>query len=142
MAGGGGRLIRQSLIVTQFSIAIGLIVGAVVIGRQLAFLRNKPLGFNKEQVVVLPLFGKSPSPFGGKVDSSLRARMIAFENDLRAYPAVGAVTLASGMPGDQPVRGLVIPEGHVDRDNIFIAWVSVDYDYITAMKMSLVAGRD
>ena len=142
MAGGGGRLIRQSLIVTQFSIAIGLIVGAVVIGRQLAFLRNKPLGFNKEQVVVLPLFGKSPSPFGGKVDSSLRARMIAFENDLRAYPAVGAVTLASGMPGDQPVRGLVIPEGHVDRDNIFIAWVSVDYDYTATMKMSLVAGRD
>jgi putative ABC transport system permease protein len=142
MTVGGGRFIRQSLIVTQFAIAIGLIIGAVVIGRQLVFLRNKPLGFSKEQVVVLPLFGKSPSPFGGKVDSSLRARMIAFENDLRAYPAVGAVTLASGMPGDQPVRGLVIPEGHVDRDNIFIAWVSVDYDYIAAMKLSLVAGRD
>ena len=28
------------------------------------------------------------------------------------------------------MRGLVIPEGHVDQDNIFIAWVSVDYDYI------------
>ena len=142
MAGSGGRLIRQSLIVTQFAIAIGLIIGAVVIGRQLAFLRNKPLGFDKDQVLVLPLYGKSPSPFGGKVDSSLRARMIAFENDLRAYPSIGAVTLASGMPGDQPVRGLVIPEGHVDRDNIFIAWVSVDYNYIAAMKMSVVAGRD
>ncbi len=142
MPGTSGRFIRQSLIVTQFAVAIGLIIGAVVIGRQLAFLRNKPLGFDKAQVVVLPLFGKSPSPFGGKVDSSLRARMIAFENDLRAYPAVGAVTLASGMPGDQPVRGLVIPEGHVERDNIFIAWVSVDYDYIGAMKMTLVAGRD
>lgn len=142
MAGASGRLVRQSLIVTQFAVAIGLIIGAVVIGRQLAFLRNKPLGFDKEQVAVLPLFGKSPSPFGGKVDSSLRARMIAFENGLRAYPAVGAVTLASGMPGDQPVRGLVIPEGHVDRDNIFIAWVSVDYDYIATMKMRLVAGRD
>ncbi len=140
-AASGGRLIRQSLIVTQFAVAAALIIGAIVIQRQLVFLRSKPLGFDKDQVVVLPLFGKNPSPFGGKIDSAQRARMNAFEADLRAYPAVGAVTLASGMPGEQPVRGLVIPEGHVDRDNIFVAWVSVDYDYLAAMKMELVAGR-
>jgi putative ABC transport system permease protein len=46
------------------------------------------------------------------------------------------------MPGDPTVRGLVIPEGHVDQDDIFVAWVSVDYDYLAAMKMELAAGRD
>ena len=141
-ASSSGRLIRQSLIVTQFAVAAALIIGAVVIQRQLVFLRNKPLGFDKDQVLVLPLFGRNPSPFGGKIDSAQRAEMNAFEADLRAYPAVQAVTLASGMPGESPVRGLVIPEGHVDQDNIFIAWVSVDYNYIAAMKMDLVAGRD
>jgi len=138
----GGRLIRQSLIVTQFAVAAALIIGAVVIQRQLLFLRNKPLGFDKDQLLVLPLFGRNPSPFGGKIDSARRAGMNAFEADLRAYPAVRAVTLASGMPGEQPLRGLVIPEGHVDRDNIFVAWVSVDYDYIATMKLEVVAGRD
>src|SRR5579863_3960504 len=137
-----GRTIRQSLIVTQFAVAAALIIGAVVIQRQLVFLRNKPLGFDKDQLLVLPLFGRNPSPFGGKMDSAQRSRMSAFEADLRAYPAVKAVTVASGMPGESPVRGLVIPEGHVDQDNIFMAWVSVDYDYIAAMKMELVAGRD
>jgi putative ABC transport system permease protein len=137
-----GRLIRQSLIVTQFAVAAALIIGAVVIQQQLVFMRNKPLGFDKDQLLVLPLFGRNPSPFGGKIDSAQRARMNAFEADLRAYPAVSAVTLASGMPGEQPVRGLVIPEGHVDEDNIFVAWVSVDYDYIAAMKLDVVAGRD
>jgi putative ABC transport system permease protein len=141
-AAAGGRLIRQSLIVTQFAVAAALIIGAIVIQRQLVFLRNKPLGFDKDEVLVLPLFGRNPSPFGGKIDSAQRARMNAFEADLRAYPAVNAVTLASGMPGDPTVRGLVIPEGHVDRDDIFIAWVSVDYNYLAAMKMELVAGRD
>lgn len=141
-AASSGRLIRQSLIVTQFAVAAGLIIGAVVIQRQLVFMRNKPLGFDKDQVLVLPLFGRNPSPFGGKIDSAQRARMNAFEADLRAYPAVRSVTLASGMPGEQPVRGLVIPEGHVDQDNIFVAWVSVDYDYLAAMKIELVAGRD
>jgi putative ABC transport system permease protein len=141
-AAANGRLIRQSLIVTQFAVAAALIIGAVVIQRQLVFMRNKPLGFDKDQVLVLPLFGKNPSPFGGKIDSAQRSRMNAFEADLRAYPAVRAVTLASGMPGEQPVRGLVIPEGHVDQDNIFVAWVSVDYDYLATMKMDLAAGRD
>jgi putative ABC transport system permease protein len=139
---GAGRLIRQSLIVTQFAVAAALIIGAFVIQRQLVFLRNKPLGFDKDQVLVVPLYGRNPSPFGGKMDSAQRARMNAFEADLRAYPAVSAVTVASGMPGEQPVRGLVIPEGHVDQDNIFIAWVSVDYDYIKAMGLTVVAGRD
>ena len=139
---GAGRLIRQSLIVTQFAVAAALIIGAIVIQRQLVYLRNKPLGFDKDQVVVLPLYGRNPSPFGGKMDSAQRARMNAFEADLRAFPAVSAVTVASGMPGEQPVRGLVIPEGHVDQDNIFVAWVSVDYDYIQAMKLTVVAGRD
>jgi putative ABC transport system permease protein len=139
---GAGRLIRQSLIVTQFAVAAALIIGAIVIQRQLVYLRNKPLGFDKDQVLVLPLYGRNPSPFGGKMDSAQRARMNAFEADLRAFPAVSAVTVASGMPGEQPVRGLVIPEGHVDQDNIFVAWVSVDYDYIQAMKLTVVAGRD
>ncbi|HXD76160.1 MAG TPA: ABC transporter permease [Puia sp.] len=139
---GSGRLIRQSLIVTQFAVAAALIIGATVIQRQLTFMRNKPLGFDKSQVLVLPLFGKNPSPFGGKIDSAQRARMNAFEADLGAYPAISAVTTASGLPGDPAVRGLVIPEGHTDRDNIFIPWVSVDYDYLPAMGMTLVAGRD
>ncbi len=137
-----GRLIRQSLIVTQFAVASALIIGAIVIQRQLVFLRDKPLGFDKDQVLVVPLFGRNPSPFGGKIDSAQRSRMNAFEADLRSYPAVKAVTVASGMPGDPPVLGLVIPEGHVEQDNIFVAWMSVDYDYLATMKMPILAGRD
>lgn len=137
-----GRLVRQSLIVTQFAVASALIIGAVVIQRQLVFLREKPLGFDKDQVLVVPLFGRNPSPFGGKIDSAQRSRMNAFESDLRSYPAVKGVTVASALPGDPPLLGLVIPEGHVEQDNIFVAWVSVDYDYLATMKMPIVAGRD
>lgn len=140
--GSGSGLVKQSLIVTQFAVAAALIIGAVVIQRQLRYLRNKPLGFDKTQLAVVPLFGRNPSPFGGKIDSAQRARMNAFESDLRAYPAVEGVTLASGLPGDPPVRGLVIPAGHLETDNIFMPWISVDYDYLSAMKMPLVAGRD
>jgi putative ABC transport system permease protein len=139
---GGGRMIRQSLIVTQFAIAIALIIGAFVIERQLQFLRNKPLGFNKEQLMVLPIFGKGVSPINSGVDGPLRARMNAFEDEIRKYHSVDAVTLSSVLPGEPYARGLVIPEGHVEQDNIFVPWASVDYDFITTLKAPLVAGRD
>jgi putative ABC transport system permease protein len=138
----GGRVIRQSLIVSQFAIAIALIIGAIVIQRQLVFLRNKPLGFDKDQVMTLPLFGKNPSALAGGVDAPFRARMNSFENDLRSYSSISSVTLSSVLPGDFVPRGLVIPEGHVEQDNIFIDWVSVDYDFNQSMKIPLVAGRD
>ena len=137
-----GKRVRQSLIVTQFVIAIGLVIGALVIQRQLTFLRNKPLGFDKEQVVVVPLFGRNPSPINSGVDGPLRARMNAFENDLRASSEIRGVTLSSVLPGDFFVSGLVIPEGHVETDNIFVPWASVDYDFVSTIGAPLVAGRD
>ncbi|HEV9036466.1 MAG TPA: FtsX-like permease family protein [Puia sp.] len=141
--GGWGRSrIRQSLIVTQFVIAIALMVGAIVIQRQLGYLRNKPLGFDKEQLLVLPLFGKNPSPINSGVDGPLRARMNAFENDLRANASVRGVTVSSVLPGDFFVSGLVIPEGHVGQDNIFVPWASVDYDFVSTIGIPVVAGRD
>ncbi|WP_162852569.1 ABC transporter permease [Dinghuibacter silviterrae] len=137
----GGRLIRQVLIVTQFTIAVALIIGAVVIHRQLSYLREKPLGFRKDQVLVLPLFGKASSPISNSVDGPLRARMNAFEDDLRAYSGIQGVTLASVLPGTPFVEGLVIPQGFTERDNIFLPWASVDYDFIETMGIQVVAGR-
>jgi putative ABC transport system permease protein len=137
----GGRFIRQSLIVTQFTIAAALIIGAVVIRRQLLYLRDKPLGFRKDQVLVLPLFGKASSPISNTVDGPMRARMNAFEDDLRGYSNIQGVTLASVLPGTPFVEGLVIPQGYTERDNIFLPWASVDYDFIETMGLEVIAGR-
>lgn len=138
----GGKFIQRALIVTQFTIAVALAIGAVVVHRQLTYLRDKPLGFDKEQLVLLPLFGRASSPVSNTVDSAMRARMNAFENDLRAHGSIRGVTLASVMPGQQYVQGLVIPQGHRDDENIFLPWASVDYDYVQTMGLKVIAGRD
>lgn len=54
----GSATLRKSLIVFQFVISIFLIIATVVILQQLNFIRNKDLGYNKEQVVVLPVDAK------------------------------------------------------------------------------------
>ena len=57
----GRNKVRDALMVVQFGIAILLISGTLVLRSQLDFLRNKDLGFNKEQVVSFPIDGKKNS---------------------------------------------------------------------------------
>lgn len=56
---GKGLLLRKSLVVLQFTISIVMIVGTVVVYRQLQYMRHTQLGFNQEQVLVLSL--KAPT---------------------------------------------------------------------------------
>ncbi len=136
------NILRKALLVTQFTISILLIIGAIVIYQQLQYLRNKPLGFQKEQMITVPVFGTGSSSIGYGVDAAMRQRMNSFTNELLKLSRIKAATAASGLPGQGFVQGLVIPEGFSDKDNVFVPWVSVDYNFISTFKIPLVAGRD
>ncbi|MCE6989637.1 ABC transporter permease [Dyadobacter sp. CY323] len=56
-AKGQGSFLRQSLVVFQFAISMLMIVGTIVVYRQLQFMTNKELGFSKQQVITIPLKG-------------------------------------------------------------------------------------
>jgi len=56
-SGGNDTNLRRILVVVQFSIAIGLITSTLSINNQLNYMRNKSLGFQKEQIVILPING-------------------------------------------------------------------------------------
>src|SRR5205814_133859 len=80
---GSRHSLRKILMVAQFTISMTLIVGAFIIYRQLQFIRSKPLGFQKDQVVVLPIFGSGASSIDFNVDASIRQRMNTFADELR-----------------------------------------------------------
>jgi len=128
--------------VTQITISVILIISAMVIYRQLQYLRNKPLGFKKEYMINVPLFGNGASSMDYSVDLAVRGRMNTFTNELLKYNKIKGVTAASGLPGQGFVRGLVIPEGFADKDNLFFPWISVDYSFLSTFKIPLLAGRD
>ncbi len=139
---GSRNILRKALLVTQFCISVLLIIGTMVIYQQVAYLHNKPLGFQKEQMVTVPIFGTGASSIGYGVDAPMRQRMNVFTNELLKYTRIKAATAASGLPGQGFVRGLVIPQGYSGKDNIFLPWVSVDYNFISTLKIPIVAGRD
>ena len=134
--------IQKILLTVQFTVSILLITATGVVYLQQQYLRNKPLGFQKQQMLVVPIFGTGAFSFGHQVDSSIRRRMFLFYDELGTNPKIHGVTASSEMPGQGLVRGLIVPQGTSDQDNLFAPWLSVDYNFIQTLKMEMVAGRD
>jgi putative ABC transport system permease protein len=123
----GSGTLRKSLIVFQFVISIFLIIATIVILQQLNFIRDKDLGYNKEQVVVLP------------VDQRMKERYDDFKKALATVPGVQGVAGAYEQPthigwGD----GIHTKDGK----QITVNALPVDEDFIRTLGVSVIAGND
>jgi putative ABC transport system permease protein len=123
---------RSSLVVFQFAVSIGLIIGTIVIYRQLNFIQTKKLGFNKEQVLVV----QNVYTLGDKAKT--------FKEEVSKFKDVQAASLTGFLPvpssrNEHPF----FPQGQMDNESAVTMqdW-SVDHDYIKTLGMELVKGRD
>ena len=129
----GKNGVRNALIVVQFVIAIVLITGTLVFQGQIQFMRNKNLGFNKEQVVSIPLNGKKDSY---RVVELLRNELQGNGNIL----AVSGSDNNLGRGKDGSISSSVLGfeyKGRVVHSNV----LTVDYDYAKTLDLQLVEGR-
>ncbi len=125
--------IRSALVVTQFAISIILIIGTIVIYRQLNYIRNKSLGFEKEQVLV--------------IDNAfeLKKNIDAFKNNLLIQPGVKSATVSSFLPVTNSSRSdqsystapVMTAESGFDMQS----W-QIDYDYFSTLGMEIAEGRN
>ncbi|WP_257666725.1 ABC transporter permease [Parapedobacter tibetensis] len=125
-----GGMLRKSLITVQFVIAIFLVAATLIVAQQLSYIQQKNLGYDREQVVVLPVDNKTKPLY-----EQLKA---AFQN----IPNVTSVTGSYEDPtsigwGD----GITVDDGHGIRE-LSLNATPVDLDYLKTMGMQLVAGRD
>jgi putative ABC transport system permease protein len=138
-----GFPLRKVLLVFQFSVSGTLLVMGTLFYQQMQFIRSKPLGFQREHILTIPLFSDTPNAIlGGGVDGPLRARMNTFENELLKKTIVEAVSLSSALPGAGAVNALVQTDKIKSEDNVFVAALAVDYDFMDTYKMEVIAGRN
>jgi putative ABC transport system permease protein len=124
-----GSALRKSLIVTQFAISMILISASVIIYRQLNFLQHKNLGFNKEEVIIIPV----------KNEDGMY-QFDAFRNELLKVEGVSMVSASSNIPGkqfNQHAVSLYDNPGH---------WINsseamVDYDFFKSLNINVIEGR-
>ncbi|MDZ7608240.1 MAG: ABC transporter permease [Cyclobacteriaceae bacterium] len=126
--------IRMGLVVFQFSISIFLIIATVTVYRQLEHIRNRKLGFDKEQVFLIR----------DVFDLSDRLPSVKAEIEKNSYIKSGSIT--SYFPGPNSARQSPLawvkgsPESINDASTIE-KWI-VDYDYISTLGMKIVEGRN
>ena len=122
-----GVSIRNVLVVIQFSISVFLIIGTIIIFRQLQMIQNKNLGFDKENIIVI------------KNAYLLESQSDAFKNELRKNSSVLSVASSNLMPGQRFNNIGFRAEGL--EDGFTLNLISSEPDYIDVMDFELLDGR-
>lgn len=128
---GGGATLRKALVTVQFVISIALIASTLLVYRQLKFIENKKLGFDKEKVVVATV--------QKNMDGE---RLQAFKSSLTNTTGIVSVSAASTIPSTKIPVNLIHNENAADKQNRSMQMLFVDHDFIRTLQMKLVEGRD
>lgn len=135
---GSGAFLRKTLVVAQFTIALVLIIGSMVVYKQLQFTQTKDLGFDGEQVVVVDL---------PNYDAWNHRNVI--QNKLTGLAGIKEISIAEVSPGKFNVRSSGQPtsfstEAQVDNNavNIVMNPAKVDYNFLDLLDIQILAGRD
>ncbi|HMB89527.1 MAG TPA: ABC transporter permease [Rhodothermales bacterium] len=129
-AGSSGALLRKGLVVTQFACGVALIIGTLVIFQQLDYMQDKRLGFDEEQVIVMPLR-----------DMELKRQHATIHQAMAGVSGVRSVTIGMSVPGTGG-SGHGVRLAETPKEEGFIQQVlGVDTEYEDVMGMELVAGR-
>ena len=121
-----GSFLRSLLVVFQFSISIFLVIGTLVVYNQLTYIRNKDLGFNRNQVLII----KNANSIDPKV----------LKQQVKQLHGVLNATLTHYLPTSNLSALNYVSSGTVK--NIQTQFWQVDADYINTMDMKLVQGRN
>jgi putative ABC transport system permease protein len=129
---GKGQTFRRILVVTQFSLSIALLIGTSVAYNQLRFLRHSKLGFNKENIVYVPI----KENIGNRYDA-FKAELLNDSNIL----SVAAQYYLFAEEGSFRSTGYNW-EGKEEGQQVDIILNLVDYDFIPMLDLELVEGRN
>jgi putative ABC transport system permease protein len=123
--------LRQALVVLQFAISVGLIISTLVMYKQIDYMKNASLGFDKQQKLIIPATGVS-----------LKEKYQTVKSEYLSHALVSGVTVSSSVPGREieswGVHKLEQTEEYaVDMKHFFI-----DEDFLPEYGIELSSGRN
>ena len=128
---GSSGFFRKALVVFQFVISIVMIIGTSIVYNQLSFMKNKSLGFKKNDILVIENTNQAITP-----------QLNTFKNELIGHPNVEGVTATLSKPGGlRPIMFVRSETVIEETDGLNLAGINVDFDYLETMEIELVDGR-
>jgi putative ABC transport system permease protein len=132
--------LRRILVISQFTISVILIIGTITVYRQLNYFQDLPLGFEKEQVLVVSI------PARGYQD-----KFITLKNELKNNPQINSSALISGVPGQRvPFLTVALPDATESTaedagslaDGFGMRVMSGDAEILKTLGIEMADGRD
>jgi len=128
-------LLRKGLVVFQFAVSVFLVFSTITMSRQLAFFHRADLGFDKDGLVAVKLYGEFQEKLGGGAT--------ALKEEIRRHSGVMGIALTSQLFGTNFSNERLTPVGTPDRNALpMLRVLRVDEDFIRTAGLTLVKGRD
>jgi putative ABC transport system permease protein len=130
----GGFMLRKVLLVVQFTIAVVVFISAIYVSKQVSFVFNKDLGYNKEQLMVINALPKQWDSAGVK-------RMENIKSALQQLSVVKDASLSFEVPDRKPPNAIdLLPVGSTNNQPVFIAGTVADKDYAATFGLHVLSG--
>ncbi len=121
-------LFRNILVALQFTIVTIIIASTIITFKQMIFIKNKDLGYKKDQVIILPLRHEV-----------LHSKYEILKNKLSSLSGVEAVSGSSGELGNTNFIGNI---SYAGKELFKIRFIAVDYNFLKTMNLKLISGRN
>ena len=127
-----GIIIRKGLVVFQFTISVILILSAILVNKQMAYMGNKHLGFNKSQKLIIPV-----------QNTESISKINTLKTELQHNSAIKNIGVGGTYPGIETVNSILIyAEGKNAKDNVDVKTIYAEHGYLETLGMSLLRGRE
>ena len=127
--GKSGASFRQVLVIVQFSISVFLIVGTIIITKQMNYVKTRQLGYDREQTLIIPID-----------NNDIYNHLHSFKTQLQNETAVQSVSAMSGEPGGYFDGQMFDVESHAEKWNASTEFA--DFEYVKTLGLKIIAGRD
>jgi len=127
----GKGMLRKILVVFQFAISGTLIIGTFIVSGQQRYIRNKDLGLNKENVMIIPIR-----------DTAFVRKMQSFKDELSKLPDIKGVSSAVLVPPLMASKVVFQIEKDSSMVELAVSLSQVDHEFIDVMQMKILEGRN
>ena len=128
----GKGMLRKILVVFQFAVSGVLIIGTLIVSGQQRYIRNKDLGLNKENVMIIPV----------RDTAFINNKMQSFKDELSKLPNVTGVSSAALVPPLMASKVVFLIEKDSSMVELATSFSIVDHEFIDVMQMKILDGRN
>ena len=128
-AGAKGSLLRRILVIAQFVVSISILLGTFVTDKQVRYILNKDIGFDKENILVI------------RRSDALKDQIDAFKQELLKNPRVLSISNGNSIPGRNFSNNAIFIEGQSTANTYLIWQVWVNYEFAETFSLELTEER-